>query len=86
MQSKWIKRGIGAVLALAAVAGIGWAMWPRPVAVDIATIDRGPLQVTIDEDGVAQVKDVFRVSAPVGGHLDRLPVRVGDTVIATVNF
>ena len=82
MESKWIKRGVaGGVIALVA-AGVAYALWPQPVAVDIAAIDRGDLGVTIDEEGVARVRDVFRVSAPIGGRLDRLPVDTGDQVIA----
>ena len=53
---------------------------PAPVGVDIAVIGRGPLEVTVDEEGVAEIRDVFRVSAPIAGKLNRIPVDVGDTV------
>ena len=63
-------------------AVVVYALIPAPVGVDIATIDRGPLEVTVDEEGVAQIRDVFRVSAPIAGRLNRVPVHVGDAVAA----
>lgn len=80
MNAKWIKRGIGLfVVAGVAAAGV-WAMMPRPVGVDIATIDRGALEVTVDEEGVARIRDIFRVSTPVAGRVQRLPIKEGDRV------
>ncbi len=80
MDSKWIKRLVGlVVLALLAAATV-YALMPQPVSVDVAVIERGPIEVTIDEEGIARIRDVFRVSAPVAGRVDRLPVEVGDRV------
>ncbi len=36
--------------------------------------------MTVDEEGVAEIRDVFRVSAPIAGKLNRIPVHVGDAV------
>ncbi|MCB1496274.1 MAG: HlyD family efflux transporter periplasmic adaptor subunit [Bauldia sp.] len=80
MLSKWVKRAIGLVVLALVVAAAVLALRPRPVPVDIATIDRGHLAVTIDEEGIARIRDVFRVSAPVAGRVERLPVEVGDKV------
>lgn len=80
MTGKWIKRGIG-LLAVAGVVGAGvYALMPQPVGVDIAAIDRGPLEVTVDEEGVARIRDIFRVSTPVAGRVQRLPLKEGDRV------
>jgi HlyD family secretion protein len=70
-----------AVIALV-IGGIVYALWPKPVGVDVAAIDRGDLEVTVDVEGMAIIRDVFRVSAPIPGRLDRLPVHVGDRVHA----
>ena len=84
MPGKWIKRIVGiAVLVLIVAAGV-YALRPAPVSVDIATIARGPLEVTVDEEGVARIRDIYRVSAPLAGSLSRLPVHVGDLVEANV--
>jgi HlyD family secretion protein len=71
----------GAVLIIIAAA-VAWALWPRPVEVEVATIGRGPLTVTVKEEGLSQIRDIFRVSAPVGGTLNRLTLDVGDSVTA----
>jgi len=80
MASKWIKRLAGIAVLAAIIAATIYALLPQPVPVDLASIDRGRLEVTIDEEGIARIRDVFRVSAPVAGRVERLPVEVGDTV------
>ena len=80
MLAKWIKRVVGLAVVALIVAVTVYALLPAPVAVDLAEIDRGPLAVGVDEEGVAKIRDVFRVSAPVGGRLERPPVTVGERV------
>ncbi len=80
MIAKWAKRFAAIVILALIVAGTVYAMMPQPVGVDVALVDRGPLAVTVDEEGIASIRDVFRVSAPVAGKVDRLPVEVGDRV------
>lgn len=67
------------------VAGLGAAGWqltrPEYVPVDLATVTRGPLEVTVNGDGMTRIRDVFEVSAPVSGQVLRSPVKVGDTVV-----
>jgi HlyD family secretion protein len=77
-------RKTGLILAGLAVAG-GLAYWtfrPQPVAVDLATIDRGTLEVTVSDDGQTRITDIYTVSAPVAGTVQRTPGRVGDKVVA----
>jgi HlyD family secretion protein len=57
------------------------AMWPEAMAVDTATVARGPLQVTIDEDGETRVRDRFVITAPVAGRLQRIELEPGDRVL-----
>lgn len=74
------KRGL-VVAGLVALAGVlAWAMWPKPVGVDFAQLTRGPLLVTVDEEGKTRIKDVYTVSAPIGGKLVRLSLEAGDRV------
>ena len=79
------------LLAVAVVAGlVALALWPRPTEVDLAPVIRGPLVVTLDEEGETRVRDRFDISAPVAGELLRIEVEPGDaveagrTVLATV--
>lgn len=69
-----------AVLVLLAV--LVWLFRPQPVAVDLATVERGPLAVTISDEGEARVRDVFVVSAPIAGLMRRVELEAGDHVIA----
>lgn len=70
-------------LGAAAVAGLlVWAMWPKPVPVDIAMVERGTLEVTVIDEGVARIRDIYVVSAPIAGKVLRSPLQVGDRVTA----
>jgi len=72
----WIPAGV--LLAAAMV----WLFRPQAVAVDLAMVERGPLQVTVSDEGEARVRDVFVVSAPVPGLMRRVELEAGDHVKA----
>jgi HlyD family secretion protein len=75
------RRSIGlALLAALAVAALVWGFRPRPVAVEIGVVTRGPLAVVVEEEGRTRVRDRFEVSAPVPGFVRRLTLDVGDPV------
>ncbi len=80
MAYTWPKRIGLAAAALAVVGATVWALSPKPVAVDLAEIDTGPLEVTIEEEGVTRIRDVYQVFAPIGGQIDRSALEVGDAV------
>ena len=77
---RWIKRAFGALAIAGLAALIVVALLPKPVAVDVSRATRGPMRVTVDEDGATRVKDRYVVSAPLSGSLERLELRPGDTV------
>ena len=70
------------VPTVALLAALVYAFRAEPQPVDIATITRGPLVVTVDDEGETRVHDVFTVSAPIAGRLQRTPLHVGDQVEA----
>ncbi|MCC6946261.1 MAG: HlyD family efflux transporter periplasmic adaptor subunit [Bradyrhizobiaceae bacterium] len=72
---------LGIVVAAIAAAAI-WAFWPKPVGADLATIRRGPLEVTVEDEGVTRIRDVYTVSAPITGKMLRTHRKVGDAVVA----
>ena len=84
------KRELTALAVLAIVAAFVWAMWPKPVGVDLAEVSQGTVLVTVDEEGKTRIKDVYAVSAPISGKvLRRLlepgdPVKKDDTLIAII--
>jgi HlyD family secretion protein len=59
---------------------LAYGFLPKPVPVDTAPASRGPLRVTVEEEGRTRVKDRFVVSAPVPGYLRRITLEVGDPV------
>jgi HlyD family secretion protein len=67
---------------LATLLALVWLFWPKAVAVDFAIAARGPLQVTVSDEGETRVKDVFVVSAPVPGLMRRVALKAGDAVEA----
>lgn len=56
------------------------AFWPRPTMVDLGEVTRGPMMVTIDEEGRTRVAETYVVSTPVAGRLQRVQVDPGDRV------
>ena len=69
----------GALLIVAALGAA--AVWPERIEVDTARVVRGPLEVTIDEEGETRVRERFIVSAPVAGRLQRVELEPGDPVV-----
>ncbi len=67
-------------LAIAAAAIVAWGFFPEPVAVEVAEVRRGPLEVTVDEDAETRARDHYVVSAPVAGRVSRIELREGDRV------
>lgn len=63
-------------------AGLTYALYPRPILVDLATVGLGELTISVSDDGVTRVKDVYVVSAPVAGRVLRFERHVGDAVTA----
>lgn len=64
------------------VAGfLTFSFWPRDVFVDVATVVRGPMMVTIDEEAKTRVRDSYVVSAPVNGRLLRVGFDAGADVV-----
>lgn len=81
MTYDW-KKIYWAGLAIAmAVVGISLLLREPPIPVDVHVLSRGPLVVTVDEEGVSQIQDIYKVSAPIAGRVHRSPLHVGDPVI-----
>lgn len=77
-----IRRSLLALIALGGLGAIVYAFLPKPVEVDIAAVSRGPLMVTVDEDGKTRIKERYIVSTPLAGTLQRVDKDPGDMVIA----
>lgn len=71
-----------ALMAALLAVGLGYALTPRPTPVDMVQAATGELVITIDDDGVTRVKDVYVISAPISGRVLRFDRHVGDAVAA----
>lgn len=76
----------GSLLALFIISGL----IPKPVEVETGTVIRGPLTVTVLEEGKTRIRNRYIISPPIAGYLKRIPLRAGDpvvqgeTVVATI--
>ena len=79
---RWRRHVVWAV-AVAAAAVVLWrVLRPNPVLVDTATIARGRLVVSVDDDGRTRVRERYTISAPIEGRLLRTALDPGDAVQA----
>ncbi|MFA7343143.1 MAG: HlyD family efflux transporter periplasmic adaptor subunit [Terrimicrobiaceae bacterium] len=67
---------------LALLAFIVTGLLPKPVEVEMDAVTRGPLTVSVLEEGKTRIRDRYVVSPPVAGYLRRVPVRAGDPIAA----
>ena len=88
---RWLTNWRILATAVVVLTILGVALWPAAIEVDVTQAQRGPLQVTIDEEGQTRVRERFQVSAPVAGRLQRIELEPGDrvmrgrTVLARIN-
>ncbi len=75
---RWLPwLGAGLLVAL-----ILYGFRPQPVPVETARISEGTLRATVNEEGKTRIKQRYVVSAPVAGHLRRIPLKAGAEVLA----
>ena len=80
---------LGGLLLIALIVA---GLWPRAVSVEVASVSRGALIVTVDEEGMTRVKNRYVISAPVAGQLRRIDwkpgaiVEAGKTVMAVLEM
>jgi len=73
---------LGGIVVVTLVGLIALVFLPQPVPVDLGTVERGTLEVTVADEGETRVRDIYTVSAPVDGRVLRLEVEAGDDVVA----
>ena len=77
-----LSRLVTLLVVAAVVAALVYSFQPQPVAADFDVAKRGPMFVTIDEEGETRLRDRFVVSAPVAGRVLRIDLEPGDRVEA----
>lgn len=76
------KRMMVGLVVLAGVAALVWALRPQPVPVSLTTVEAGPFEETVREEGRTRLRNTFTVSAPISGYLHRVELEEGDPVEA----
>lgn len=86
-KKKTAKRGLlrkfllwGFLVAL--LAFVAYGLKPKPVPVETAVVARGPLTVSVLEEGKTRVRQRYVVTAPVAGNMQRVLLRAGDELKA----
>lgn len=82
MTVKNIKFVVKIILAVAGIALLVFAFMPEPVKVDMATVEKGDLLITMEGEGKTRIHDIYVVSTPVDGRVTRIESEPGDIVIA----
>ena len=70
----WVGAGV------AAAGFLAYSFRPTPVPIEVATAARGPMRVTIDEEGRTRVRDRYVVVAPAAGRVARIALEEGAPV------
>jgi HlyD family secretion protein len=82
-RTRRLVRPIAWGVGLVAVAVLAWAVLvPEPLRVETARAERGPLEVTVDQEGEVRAHDRYIVAAPIAGRLARVELHDGDPVRA----
>lgn len=56
---------------------VSWALRPKPMLVDTATVARGRFHTSVREDGVTRTRERYVIAAPVSGELSRIEIDPG---------
>lgn len=75
-------RSIIFVVAVLVALALAWLFRPQAVAVEVARVTRGALEVAIEDEGQTRIHPRYVVAAPVGGRLSQLELDPGDRVEA----
>jgi HlyD family secretion protein len=77
-----LKKAGFSIVAIGLAAALVLGLLPKPIEVDEATVQRGPLVVSVLEEGKTRIRKRYIISSAVAGQLQRVPVRAGDPVVA----
>jgi HlyD family secretion protein len=74
------RRFVLVLVLLLGAAALALLLRRPAVVVEVAAVERGPLQVSLEEEGETRVEPRYAIAAPVAGRLLRPTLREGDAV------
>ncbi len=77
-----VKYGLAAIF----LALLTYAFIPEAEYVDLETVKRGDVLITIEGEGKTRIRDIYVVSAPIEGRVTRIESEPGDRVAAGVTI
>ncbi len=82
MTLKTLKPILWILTLVLVAAAFWWALREQPQPVDLGAVSRGPLVLTVEEAGRTRVTELYTVTSPIAGRLERLAIEEGDSVTA----
>ncbi len=76
-----LRRNVSLIaIVVIVISATIYGFLPKAVDIDLLEVSRGPLQVTIEEEGRTRLKERFVLLAPAAGYMRRIDAKVGDPV------
>lgn len=82
MPAKKIKLALKVTLGCVAIGFLIFAFMPEPIKVDMITVEKGDLLITMEGEGKTRIHDIYVVSTPMDGRITRIESEPGDIVTA----
>lgn len=69
-------------IGLLSVAGLlAWLLTPAPLRLQQISVGKGPMSVSVDNEGIVKVRDSYVVASPIAATVERIALRIGDPVM-----
>ncbi len=81
LKKRYARKIFTGVVFITLLIAVVISFAPKPALVDIGRVEKGSMVVTLNEEGRTQVRQVYRISAPVTGKLLRINADPGDKVV-----
>lgn len=72
-----IRKALPWLIAAGVIGMLFLAMRPKPLPVEVAAASRGPMEVSVLEEGKTRIRHRYTISPPLGGLLERIDFRAG---------
>jgi HlyD family secretion protein len=82
MPFEGAKRLIKIMLVFIAIALLVFAFIPEKIQVDLISVQKGDLTVSVEGEGKTRIHDIYTIYTPIDGRITRLESNAGDRVTA----